>query len=409
MRILLVSNLFPPEVLGGYEMVACEMAQRLAGAGHEVLVVTSPLVNHARELPEAGFAIRRSLAYSWLSWNPACATPRHEAIDLRNILALRQAIADFAPEQVLLFNIDGLGPLGLVVFLHEAGFEPAIYLGDNTFHNASARKEDYAAFCRLFGAERALRALHPLVVSELIVEEIEDDLGVQLTAPFYVPGWVPDDLPLPVPAPAEGPLRLVFSSRIASHKGTGILLAAARLLLDRGERNFRVDVYGAGQVADFVQHVHAEGLAEHIRYKGMQERAAMIGAFARYEALLFPTRLHEPLGLVPFEAAAQGCIPVMTAQIGAAEWLTAADCLKIERTPEALAEAIQRLLAMPPGERAAWRRRIARRVRQDFGAGLWLDRIERRLRALPPRRQALAPQKIQNALFAIVRVGGLTA
>lgn len=409
MRILLVSNLFPPEVLGGYEMVAYEMAQRLAGAGHEVLVMTSPLVNHVKELAGAGFAIRRSLVYRWISWNPADAAPQHQAIDLRNIAILRQEIADFVPDQVLLFNIDGLGPFGLVVFLHEAGFEPAIYLGDNVFHNACWQRTEFETFFQLFDAGPALRALHPLVVSEAVLAEIEADLGVELTAPFFVPGWVPDDLPALAPAPEEGPLRLVFSSRIGQHKGIWILLAAARLLLARGERNFRVDVYGTGLVADFVQHVHAEGLAEHIRYKGMQERAAMIGAFARYEALLFPTWPREPLGLVPFEAAAQGCIPVMTAQIGAAEWLTAADCLKIERTPEALAEAIQRLLAMPPGERAAWRRRIARRVRQDFGAGLWMDRIERRLRALPPRRQALDPQKIQNALFAIVRVGGLTA
>jgi|GEM_PF-5581282 hypothetical protein len=73
----------------------------------------------------------------------------------------------------------------------------------------------------------------------------------------------------------------------------------------------------------------------------------------------------------------------------------------------ALAGAIQFLLAMPPGERAEWRRRIACHVRHDFGAGRWLGRIERHLHDLPPRRKIMDLQKIQNALFAITRVGGL--
>jgi len=320
MRILLVSNFFPPEGPGGGEMVAHEMAQRLAAAGHEILVVTSPLVNRADELPQTDFAIRRTLACNSSSWNPpgTDATLRL-AIDMQNILALRRAIDAFSPEQVLLFNIDGLGTLGIVVFLHEAGFSPAIYLGDNVFHSACVRPGAREAFFRLFGAGRALQGLRPIAVSEGLVEEIAGDLGMALPAPLFVPGWVPDDLPPLAPAPAEKPLRLIFSSRVAEHEGIWILLAAARHLLACEDRDFQVDFYGAGLVAEFVQHVHAEGLSGHIRYGGMVAREAMIGTFARHEALLFPIWQREPLGLVPFEAAAQGCIPIITAQTGAAE------------------------------------------------------------------------------------------
>ena len=51
MRILMVSNLWPPEVVGGAEQYAAALAQRLRGEGHEVHAftfgVTGPDVVHA--------------------------------------------------------------------------------------------------------------------------------------------------------------------------------------------------------------------------------------------------------------------------------------------------------------------------------------------------------------------------
>ena len=40
-RILLLSNLYPPHVQGGAEILAADVAARLEGLGHEVLVLTS--------------------------------------------------------------------------------------------------------------------------------------------------------------------------------------------------------------------------------------------------------------------------------------------------------------------------------------------------------------------------------
>lgn len=410
MRILIVSNLFPPEVIGGYEMIAHEMAERLARAGHEILVATSPLVNHSQELPDLPFRIARSLRYDSLSPSGIARDEGGKfgpSLNMANIFALRGAIAEFAPDQVFLFNLEGLGAPGIVCFLHQAGFCPAIYLGDSVFHNACRCAREYDLFRTLFHFGPALQALRPIAVSEQLLEEIGKSLGAPLPASLLVPGWVPSDLPSLAPCPATSPLRLVFSSRIASHKGTEILLDAARHLLACGDRDFLIDVYGAGGVPLFLQRVHADGLAGHIRYRGMVPREEMLARLSQYEALLFPSWTREPLGLVPFEAAAQGCVPIITAQIGAAEWLTSADCLKIERTPLGLAGAVQSLMAMPPDERLAWRRRIGAHVRHDFGADAWMARIERVLADLPPRRKTIDIQKIQNAMLAIARVGEL--
>lgn len=403
MRILLVSNLFPPEVIGGYELVAQELSMRLANLGHEVAVATSPLVNYSQEISGQTITVHRVLNYTGLSLDrttPAEEQFRSGMIQLSNIAALRVLIDKFAPDQILLCNISGLGALGITTFLHEAGFSPAIYLGDNVFNQACVNPNQREEFFRMFGAAKALRALHPIGVSQLVMDEIQQGLGLSLKTPFFVPGWVPAELPPLYPCPSEGSLRLVFSSRVAPHKGIWIMADAVKHLLSCGDDNFVIDVYSGGQTPDFIQRVHADGLSSHIRYQGVLSREAMIQKFCHYDALIFPTWQREPLGLVPFEAAAQGCIPIMTAQIGAAEWLTSTDCLKIERSPEALAGAIQYLMAMSVEERAAWRSAIAARIRRQFNANLWIPRIEQFLTNLPHRRSTMDTQKIQDAMFA---------
>ena len=407
MRLLLISNLFAPENIGGYELVAHELAERLTAAGHDVAVATSPLVNHSGEAAETTVTVHRVLSYTGLSadrLHPGDEAFRSGIIQLSNIAALRVLIDTFQPDQILLCNISGLGALGIVTFLHDVGFSPAIYLGDNVFDHACGDTGLRDSFFRLFGASKALRALRPLAVSQTVVDEIELGLGISLASPLFVPGWVPDSLTPLQPRPAEGPHRFVYSSRLASHKGLWILLDAAKHLLACGDDAFQIDVYGAGQVPEFIQRVHAEGLDAHIRYGGMLRRGAMIEAFRDYDALLFPTWQREPLGLVPFEAAAQGCIPIMTAQIGAAEWFTATDCIKIDRSPTSLAGAMQSLMAMPLEECERLRQTTAANVRRRFGAGRWINLIDQSLSQLPPRRRTVTAQRVQNAMFSTTRI-----
>lgn len=405
MRILMVSNLFPPEFIGGYELIAFELASRLAGSGHQVAVVTSPLVNHVAEIRELPFAVYRSL--NWLgldSGDPGRAAFREAFILLANIASLRGAIEQFRPDRILLCNIAGLGVLGIVTFLHEAGFRPAIYLGDNVFALAGMDPGTRDAFLRLFRSGPALSALRILAVSRGVYKEAEESLASPLGEALFVPGWVPDDLPELPPRRQAGPIRFVFSSRIAPHKGIWVLLDAAKLLLARGETDFVIDAYGTGLVPEFIQRVHAFGLGEHIRYGGLLEREEMIRRFADYDALLFPTWQREPLGLVPFEAAAQGCIPIITAQAGACEWMLGCDCIKIERSPEGLAGGMQRLLYMPPGERDRIRRTASANTRRFFSSGVWFPRIERLIRELPDPSPGVSAKRIQDAMFTITRM-----
>ena len=48
MRVLFVSNLYPPNVIGGYERLCFEVAAALAKRGHDVWVLTSDHVGRVQ-------------------------------------------------------------------------------------------------------------------------------------------------------------------------------------------------------------------------------------------------------------------------------------------------------------------------------------------------------------------------
>ena len=59
MRVLFVSNLYPPNVVGGYERLCFEVASAFAARGHEVAVLTSGHGGGVAEYP--GQTIRQAL------------------------------------------------------------------------------------------------------------------------------------------------------------------------------------------------------------------------------------------------------------------------------------------------------------------------------------------------------------
>ena len=53
MRILVISNYFPPVELGGWDQLTRDVSQRLQERGHEVLVLTSNYRQAELTTPEA--------------------------------------------------------------------------------------------------------------------------------------------------------------------------------------------------------------------------------------------------------------------------------------------------------------------------------------------------------------------
>jgi glycosyltransferase involved in cell wall biosynthesis len=118
---------------------------------------------------------------------------------------------------------------------------------------------------------------------------------------------------------------------------------------------------------------------------------------------VFPTWPREPFGVAPLEAAAHGCVPLISADCGISEWLLdGVHCLKALRTPAAFADALERVL-----DGIVRLEGISRRVRaicaRDFHIDAVAAQIETALRQAASIEVAYTDAQIEAA-HRVVRV-----
>lgn len=364
MRILVLSNIFPPGFIGGYELGALDVSRALQKAGHDVMVLTSDyFTDDDNEMQD--LSVERGLECVEVSRSvirSEVAITRGVFTNIRNIRTLAQTIIRFAPQQVVCFNLAGLGVLGLICYLASLNLPTILYLMDDTFVRLRKAEEQLQKFCRVFGDLDFVNAADFILMSQSLCAQVESSLGRSLVRKTFIPGWFNPELPaVNTPAPileTNHTIRFVFASRVAGHKGIGLAQEAVRSVVERGCSNFVLDVFGAGDVGELLQYVCARGLGGHITYKGCPGKAELASLLPGYDALIFPSWEREPFGFVVSEAAWAGCIPIMTAAIGAAEWfIDGFDSLKIARNVTDLTTAMVKVLSMHPSDRAVMRGR----------------------------------------------------
>ena len=383
MRVLVISNLYPPEFLGGYELGCEQMVQELRSYGHEVRVVTSasPL---AASLHESGIDRTLELApiYSlerMLSVSPSVLRLFHQRsriVNPSNALGIARVIDDFQPDVAYLWNLLGLGGLGILALLAHQGVEWVWHVMDNIPSDLCADGGGGPALAR------ELSAVFPgryVICSSHLLGEIRA-AGVALGDRVYVlPNWVTGDRRPPRRGFfTDGELRmLTVSGVLGEPKGTHIVIEAAARLRDHGFANFSIDVYGSEQDARFRRQLHEHRVADLVRFKGARSHENLLEQFHLYDMFLFPTWSREPFAFAPLEAAAAGCVPLISADCGNAEWLVGGvDCLKAPRDAESFANSIAAVLrhevALAPigvrGQSVVWREfhisHTARRVEE---------------------------------------------
>jgi glycosyltransferase involved in cell wall biosynthesis len=380
MNILILSNIFPPGFIGGYELGALDVAKGLRVCGHEIHVLTSDyFLDDQEEL--SSLNVCRSLVCASLSHERAPTDlTRNLYYNFHNIRTLGSAIRRIKPDVVLAFNLHGLGVFSVINYLQKIKMPTILYLMDNIFSGLDLNSFAHKQYEKLFGALEFTDTTRVIAMSKTVSNEVSSALNTELGDVTYIPGWVDfgarEDFP--IAARCRGRTRFVFCSRVAPHKGINIVLDAADRLVQHGLTQFSVDVYGAGQVTSFLQQVKAKNLDEQIVYKGLAPKEEMLKILSRYDALVFPTWEREPFGFVASEAAAAGCFPIMTAGIGASEWfLDGYDSLKIFSNDASLCSAMSQVMLWSDEEIKKFRVAALRTGRKNFSFERWLPVIQK--------------------------------
>lgn len=405
----MISNIFPPGFVGGYELGALDCAQGLLAAGHQINILTSDYFqDDAGELRELN--VERSLECRYISHRlntDTSDTALSEAfyVNYTNIRKIGSAVRRFNPDVVVLWNLMSLGSLGIIKFLQATGIPVVLYLMDNVFGGVDRASVLFNKYVEVFGQPHFGAVTKIIAISRNVMSEVRETLGFMPDNVLYVPAWghASNMVAMPDRRANHAPVRFIVCSRIAAHKGVDLVVEAAEELVNRGDTGFSIDVYGAGQVAPFLQRVQSKGLAGYIRYLGCKPKNEMVALFREYDALLFPTWEREAFGFSVTEAAGSGCFPIMTAGIGAGEWFVDnVDCMKIARTAQGLAGAMHRSMYMPIEEREQMRRAALMTARRYLRFDRWLPVVERaceEMRSKKTPNAANSSRSVQSAFL----------
>lgn len=417
MKILVLSNMYPPDVLGGYELGCKQAIDGLRERGHDVRVLTStPRVALAG--PDDPHILRRfQLSDVWYNATRPSSLPAVNKVwdvdanwfSAHNVHTLIQEVEAFRPDVAYPWMLLGLGGLGLMGCLQYLKVPWVWHLMDEVpVQLCTTNWKVVPELARLY--ERFISGRY-IACSRAMVERIEAKgvgLGDQVEV---IPNWLFGDRP----APREdfyrsGRLRVISAGRVIREKGIDLLIEAARLLRDQGLDDFEVDVFGPILDPSIPDMARSHGLDDAVRFHGVIPQAELARRFAESDLFAFPTEEREPFGFAPLEAAAQGCVPMISRSCGIAEWLVhRVHCLKVGRTPRQFADAIAGVIhgeidLAPIGRRAqavAWR---------DFRRDAVLPRVERLLAraegsdrggggtAEDAYRMALVAEKLAHAL-----------
>ena len=105
--MLFVSNLYPPDVLGGYEILCARVAAAFRVRGHEIAVLTT---GGAGATGPAGETLFRDLRlFLPFGEKPRLARSARQAVEGHNRQATKAALRDFRPDLVFVWSQLRLG------------------------------------------------------------------------------------------------------------------------------------------------------------------------------------------------------------------------------------------------------------------------------------------------------------
>ncbi|MFL6334924.1 MAG: glycosyltransferase family 4 protein [Pyrinomonadaceae bacterium] len=403
MRILIVSNFYPPHHLGGYEMACKEVADGLRARGHEVRVLTS---SYGLEKPgREGNVYRWLAAELWAGPKPlarrALELLRKEAHNQR---AFRRVLKEAGPDLVYFWNLANVSVS--LPFVAQRMSLPTCYYNFDLWLTGW-RHDDWLrlwppaprrAAVRLAtrAARSALEAFGIYSAGELDLRHVQFASHylkrATLEAGESVAGaevihWGIHVEEFAYRADGGEPARLLFVGQVVPHKGVHTALEALRILVrERGRKQVRLTVAGGSVLPDYVSELRGfaqeHGLEGHIEFTGHVAHERLPEVYGAHDLLLFPSIIDEGLGISMLEAMASGLAVLGTASGGSAE------ILEHERTglvfpkedAAACAAQILRLLddrTLFERLRAGGRRMVEERFRIERA----IDDIERSLRA----------------------------
>lgn len=347
MRVLVVSNLYPPHELGGMEIRCKETVDQLIRRGHDCHILTSQYGVEDQAAPEDAVTRTLHLQAKIDYYRPLDFFLRRPGQERANRRALRRALDAFQPDVVFLWGFWNLSTQ--VAYWAEQWMPGRVayaiasyWLIEQSAHDAYWERPALRPWAnRLMAPARwiALRILqkerktHPLVLEH--VSCVSDYVRSRLSNAGALPhgGRVIhngiDPTQFLDAARTKGPggdgMRLVYCGAMLPNKGVHTAVDALGLLRGRGEAaDLSLALVGSGHPdyeAQLIERVSELGIDQLVTFHDRVPREEIPAILSRADVFLFTSVWEEPLARSVMEAMAVGLAVIGTPVGGQREML----------------------------------------------------------------------------------------
>lgn len=347
MRILLLSNLYPPYIDGGAEIVAADFAVGLERLGHNVQVLTS---SH-------GLAKARHEANVWrvLHATPSAHFDRHRPVwqqldqpynyyrsyhNPNNVQRLHTIIAETQPDVLYIWEIPGIGVNSFLKALPGLKIPVVFHLESYWLLYAQS-------------PETAQSRLHAQWLKKLLIGNVPHVPATSLIAcsstvkEKYTEGGISADLieviyngidnrflnllqmhadNIDDKSMTKEGIQLLYVGRLSLEKGVLTILKALNILVnEQGRRDLHLNIFGKGDELyerELSEFLRDKNMTRLVTFHGKVTQDELIKHYDQSDIMLVPSLWQEPFGLVVAEAMARG-LPIVASNVGGpAEMIT---------------------------------------------------------------------------------------
>ena len=372
-RVLVITTMYPPHHLGGYELSCADVVERWRRRGHDVSVLTTKmrLPDVADPASERGGGERapvwRDLSFYWDD-HEVTAPPvwRRALAERANQQAVNAALDRCRPDIISVWHMGAIN-LALLTSVRMRSI-PMVF---NLLDPWLVYERELDAWTRVWrGRPHLGRAVAWATGVHTAVPDVGDAMhcfcsefvlrscATDPVWPFHRTEITPlgvDRVDFPPISPtaasrrARRPFewRLLYVGRVERRKGMATMIRALALLppdatitfIGRGDTQHLRELEALATDLDVRSRVSFEAVP----------RAELARCYAEADAFVFPSEWDEPFGLVPLEAMACATPVIATRTGGSAEFLQDGDnCLAFPPgDPEALAAAVTCLAGDP--------------------------------------------------------------
>jgi glycosyltransferase involved in cell wall biosynthesis len=339
MKVGVVSNLFPPEVCGGYEIGCGQVVEGLRERGVDVQVLTS------RKCPKEG----RGYVHNTLSCSMGVGFSkmsrlaklrfliRHERDNLRGF---EKFLAAVQPDVLYFWNLSCTSR-SMLYLARQSGIPFGTFVFDHGLCDVLTDPW-LSQFAKVPGnparsIQRVLMALAGVFIRRPADSPVEFDFlhyptqylkgllersGIRAKKWCHVPWGVDTDLFHPAESLPQG--KLLYVGQVSHHKGVHLAVEAVGLIKQRNPA-LSICLTIAGRCAtesyeqelrDIVAKYHLE---EAVSFLGFADRKDLPELYRQHSVLLFPSVWEEPMGISILEAMASGLVVISSGTGGSAE------------------------------------------------------------------------------------------